>query len=108
MYMLNGWWFLSSGGAYPLVFTVGSTEICYLLIFVFHLSIYIASIATSQANLHPYGTPLFDNGPLPELCITFHLHYISFALHLKNLPRQHEMPAMSRFKCHALYLHFMK
>ena len=22
MYMLNGWWFLSSGGAYPPVFTV--------------------------------------------------------------------------------------
>ena len=24
MYMLNGWWFLSSSGAYPPVFTVGS------------------------------------------------------------------------------------
>ena len=47
-------------------------------------------------------------GPLPELCITFHLHNISFALHLKNLPRQHEMHATSRFKCHALHLHFMK
>ena len=23
MYMLNGWWFLSSGGSYPPVFTVG-------------------------------------------------------------------------------------
>ena len=23
MYMLNGWWFLSSGGSYPLVFTEG-------------------------------------------------------------------------------------
>ena len=23
MYTLNGWWFLSSGGAYPPVFTVG-------------------------------------------------------------------------------------
>ena len=23
MYMLNGWWFLSSGGSYPLVFMVG-------------------------------------------------------------------------------------
>ena len=34
-------------------------------------------------------------GLLPELCITFHLHYISFALHLKNLPHQHEMPATS-------------
>ena len=22
MYMLNGWWFLSSGGSYPLVFMV--------------------------------------------------------------------------------------
>ena len=22
MYMLNGWWFLSSGGSYPPVFTV--------------------------------------------------------------------------------------
>ena len=35
-------------------------------------------------------------------------HYISFALHLKILPRQHEMHDMSRFKCHALHLHFMK
>ena len=34
-------------------------------------------------------------GSFPELCITFHLHYISFALHLKNLPRQHEMHATS-------------
>ena len=49
-----------------------------------------------------------DNGLLPELCITFHLHYISFALHLKILPRQHEMHATSQFKCHALHLHFMK
>ena len=24
---------------------------------------------------------LANNGLLPELCITFHLHYISFALH---------------------------
>ena len=47
-------------------------------------------------------------GPLPELCITFHLHYISFVLHLKNLPHQHKMPATSRFKCHVLHLHFMK
>ena len=23
MYMLNGWWFLSSGGSYPPVFMVG-------------------------------------------------------------------------------------
>ena len=38
------------------------------------------------------------NGSFPELCITFHLHYISFALHLKNLPRQHEMHATSQFK----------
>ena len=36
-----------------------------------------------------------DNGSLPELCITFHLHYISFALHLRNLPHQHEMHATS-------------
>ena len=36
----------------------------------------------------PRQTPI---GLLPELGITFHLHYISFALHLKNLPRQHEM-----------------
>ena len=36
------------------------------------------------------------------------MHYISFALHLKNLPCQHEMHATSQFKCHALHLHFMK
>ena len=36
-----------------------------------------------------------SNGLLPELCITFHLHYISFALHLKILPHQHEMHATS-------------
>ena len=47
-------------------------------------------------------------GSFPELYTTFHLHYISFALHLKNLPRQHKMHATSRFKCHALHLHFMK
>ena len=38
---------------------------------------------------------LSDTGSFPELCITFHLHYISFALHLKNLPGQHEMHATS-------------
>ena len=53
-------------------------------------------------------SPLSFNGPLPELGITFHLHYISFALHLKILPHQHEMHDTSRFKCHALHLHFMK
>ena len=37
-------------------------------------------------------------GSFPELCITFHLHYISFALHLKNLPHQYEMHATSQFK----------
>ena len=26
MYTLNGWWFLSSGGSYPPVFTVGSSS----------------------------------------------------------------------------------
>ena len=26
MYMLNGWWFLSSSGAYPLVFTVDDSD----------------------------------------------------------------------------------
>ena len=58
-----------------------------------------------------------NDGSLPELCITFHLHYISFALHficitfhlhLKIMPHQHEMHDTSRFKCHALHLHFMK
>ena len=34
------------------------------------------------------------------------MHYISFALHLQNLPRQHEMRAKSRFKCY--HFHFMK
>ena len=58
--------------------------------------------------MHYISFALHFIGPLPELCITFHLHYISFALHLKNLPRQHEMPPTSQFKCHALHLHFMK
>ena len=44
-----------------------------------------------------FGCAIVAIGLLPELCITFHLHYISFALHLKNLPCQHEMHAMSRF-----------
>ena len=43
---------------------------------------------------------MYDSGSFPELCITFHLHYISFALHficitfhlhLKIMPHQHEM-----------------
>ena len=36
MYTLNGWWFLSSGGAYPPVFTVDvSTHvIIFLIIFI--------------------------------------------------------------------------
>ena len=55
-----------------------------------------------------YIKSIVINGASPELYITFHLHYISFALHLKNLPCQHEMHATSRFKCHALHLHFMK
>ena len=42
-----------------------------------------------------------------ERSITFHLHYI-FHLHLKIMPRQHKMHDTSRFKCHALHLHFMK
>ena len=29
MYMLNGWWFLSSGGAYPPVFTVAVDNGCW-------------------------------------------------------------------------------
>ena len=33
MYTLNGWWFLSSSGAYPPVFTVG----VILIIFTFDL-----------------------------------------------------------------------
>ena len=36
---------------------------------------------------------IVDTGSFPELCITFHLHYISFALYLKYLPCQHEMHA---------------
>ena len=28
MYMLNGWWFLSSGGSYPPVFAVVYTPFC--------------------------------------------------------------------------------
>ena len=48
----------------------------------------------------PNGIDCCNNGSFPELCITFHLHYISFALHLKNLPHQHKIHAMSQFKCH--------
>ena len=33
---------------------------------------------------------------------------ITLHLHLKIVPRQHEMHDTSRFKCHALHLHFMK
>ena len=44
------------------------------------------------------------NEPVPELYITFHLHYISFALHLKILPCQHEMHDMSRFKCQTTFI----
>ena len=42
--------------------------------------------------------------------ISFALHFIciTFHLHLKIMPRQHEMHDTSRFKCHALHLHFMK
>ena len=42
--------------------------------------------------------------------ISFALHFIciTFHLHLKIMPPQHEMHDMSRFKCHALHLHFMK
>ena len=45
-----------------------------------------------------------NNGSFPELCITFHLNHISFALHLKNLPCQHEMHATSRFKCQTTFI----
>ena len=42
--------------------------------------------------------------------ISFALHFIciTFHLHLKIMPRQHEMHDKSQFKCHALDLHFMK
>ena len=42
--------------------------------------------------------------------ISFALHFIciTFHLHLKIMPHQHEMHDTSRFKCHALHLHFMK
>ena len=42
--------------------------------------------------------------------ISFALHFICITLHLhlKIMPRQHEMHDTSRFKCHALHLHFMK
>ena len=38
--------------------------------------------------------------------ISFALHFIciTFHLHLKIMPRQHEMHDTSRFKCHALLL----
>ena len=49
----------------------------------------------SHSETQKNGMPMTISGLLPELCITFHLHYISFALHLKILPRQHKMHATS-------------
>ena len=43
-----------------------------------------------------------QNISLHFICITFHLHYITFAF------KNHEIHDTSRFKCHALHLHFMK
>ena len=68
----------------------------------------VIAILDKDKLVNNHKINMFDIGSFPELCITFHLHYISFALHLKNLPCQHEMHAMSQFKCHALHLHFMK
>ena len=53
MYTLNGWWFLSSGGAYPPVFTVGSLpaitatsyyKIVGVAVLAFRLSLLLPSI----------------------------------------------------------------
>ena len=35
----------------------------------------------SRSETQKNGMPMTISGSLPELCITFHLHYISFALH---------------------------
>ena len=47
MYMLNGWWFLSSGGSYPLVFMVVlsriKTNFKFHIIFTFQFHIHIKS-----------------------------------------------------------------
>ena len=69
------------------------------------------SICVPDGNVRDFfsnGKHCHINGPLPELCITtFHLHYISFALHLKILPRQQEMHATSRFlHCSTSFLRF--
>ena len=42
------------------------------------------------------------------ISFAFHFICITFHLHLKIMPRQHEMHDTSLFKCHALHLHFMK
>ena len=60
--------------------------------------------------------PIIDEEQFQQWIAPRIFHYISFALHfictlhlhLKIVPRQHEMHDMSRFKCHALHLHFMK
>ena len=70
----------------------------------------------NEENTSPlnYAT---ENGTLPFMSNIWtprimqyisYLHHISFALHLKNLPCQHEMHATSQFKCNALHLHFVK
>ena len=71
------------------------TIIKYLICFGRKINIFTALCAVKFV--------FFYNWIIPRI-----MHYISFALHLKNLPHQHEMHAMSRFKCHALHLHFMK
>ena len=86
-----------------------STEAEYMALseVVKELKFIVRFLQTMNIEVELPITVYVDNGPIPELCITFHLQYITFALHLKNLPRQHEMHDMSRFKCHALHLHFM-
>ena len=60
--------------------------------------------------LHLHSLELCQMDPRIFHYISFALHFICITLHLhlKIMPRQHEMHDTSRFKCHALHLHFMK
>ena len=64
---------------------------------------------------HMYDVPRVGDVAIMDCSQNYALHFIllhficiTFHLHLKIMPRQHEMHDTSQFKCHALYLHFMK
>ena len=72
------------------------------VIFFFYYS-YFFSTPYSPNDTHWIDPRIFHyiSFALHFICITLHLH-------LKIMPRQHEMHDTSRYKCHALHLHFMK